>query len=89
MFDERFPELFFDGESFGIGFLADLGVNDAPVDFSSGTEFFGEDSFGFTIFGSWISESFTTSPKAVPEPGTLGLLGAGLIGLLLRRKRVA
>ena len=29
------------------------------------------------------------SPNAVPEPGTLGLLGLGLLGLGLSRRKVA
>ena len=42
---------------------------------------------GLTTFRNVIDGSVTGVP--VPEPTTLALLGAGLIGLLLRRKRVA
>ena len=31
--------------------------------------------------------SFTLRPSAVPEPGTLGLLGLGLLGLGLTRRK--
>jgi len=40
------------------------------------------------LSSSDISALFNQS-VSVPEPGTLGLLGAGLIGLLLRRRRAA
>ena len=40
-------------------------------------------------FRGLVSGSVIGTLVAIPEPGTLGLLGAGLIGLLLRRRRVA
>ena len=42
-------------------------------------------------FGPGILESYLIDYASiqVPEPGTLGLLGAGLLGVFLRRRRVA
>ena len=38
----------------------------------------------------FFSHAFTLNDAtSVPEPSTLGLLGAGLLGLFMRRKRVA
>ena len=44
--------------------------------------------FGPVVLGL-VTSPFTPPPTGVPEPGTLGLLGAGLLGLFMRRKRVA
>ena len=43
----------------------------------------GEDNDAFKIYGITVD----TAPRSVPEPGTLALLGAGLLGLGLARRR--
>ena len=44
----------------------------------------------YTIDGAfWDNLTFVPVPLSVPEPGTLSLLGAGLLGLFMRRRRRA
>lgn len=39
--------------------------------------------------GAWLGANFLGTPTAMPEPASLALLGAGLVGIgLIRRKRV-
>jgi hypothetical protein len=48
----------------------------------------GAGSFNNAAFGYQIAVNYTSAGSTVPEPGTLGLLGAGLIGLGAARKRL-
>ena len=68
----------------------DIGMVEARQDIE-GIAVGGSYSVGQNMFISVLDVMNLTTPppSSVPEPTTLGLLGAGLIGLVLRRKRVA
>ena len=69
-----FFDVFTDGGAVWNGFL--------NVDFDAALE-------PYTAFDFVELSTTPISPTPVAEPSTLGLLGAGLLGLFMRRKRVA
>jgi hypothetical protein len=71
----------------GVGFYARNGLNLSDVLDVTFTAYQGLFS-DFALAGILIDDGTTVNAVAVPEPGTLGLLGISLLGFALVRRRV-
>jgi hypothetical protein len=83
------PKLFFANGAFlswSFFGLTDSFVYNVPGFNSFVAQATGQPSSGVTVAGEWLVESARFTPVAVPEPGTLLLLSAGLVARALSRR---